>query len=532
VAKTERFNIGFLLLNKAREELFLSVTPGFEHGPGIQRDGITPPRMRDPHSVPRIMNPLSLPLQRNLRPTTDPYAQRAGTWTLYHHVKHFLQFHGDQWTIIGVQSNGDLTMNPWHVAYIGKSHVPRQDGELCALLTENDPQEPVGSRIYRSLIKWTDCATAAKKGRYECLNLRIEETPQGRALKINDSLTSDRYDALFAQVPNYNTRTRDVAPLIEFTLSGKPVVEEGIELSLANAIDRFEDIRHIFNLPTVNARGFYRGQEVKELNFGEYQLFANLNERRATLSSPVIIDLDIEGRVMVSWNDISSILRKRHFKETLESPTRRGQFRRYLDLADKDKVEIFFPYNVYPFGVLGVQESETGEADGNIVCLSSGGLSGRVGNTLEGIARIMFDFFGCVDAMVLDEGYDVFFVANPSLANGGYKYTNDEMLKKILTFTKERVEGDQTESLKTSASYFSPNGLKSFPLNELLLQEVDDDFAALGSCDYSDVLLVEPKRSQMRSVLIFAVRKESEHKMNAGVKKDLKTNKSRSRNAK
>jgi hypothetical protein len=80
VAKTERFNIGFLLLDKLREDLFLSVTPGFEHGPGIQRDGITPPRMRDPHSVPRIMNPLSLPLHRNLRPTTDPYAQRAGTW--------------------------------------------------------------------------------------------------------------------------------------------------------------------------------------------------------------------------------------------------------------------------------------------------------------------------------------------------------------------------------------------------------------------------------------------------------------------
>ena len=202
MAKTERFNIGFLLLDKLREDLFLSVTPGFEHGPGIQRDGITPPRMRDPHSVPRIMNPLSLPLHRNLRPTTDPYAQRAGTWTLYHHVKRFLQYYGDKWTIIGVQSNGDLTMNPWHVAYIGKSHVPNQDGELCALLTENDPQEPVGSRIYRSLIKWTDCAAAAKKARYECLNLRIEETPQARALKINDPTTSDRYDSLFAEIPD------------------------------------------------------------------------------------------------------------------------------------------------------------------------------------------------------------------------------------------------------------------------------------------------------------------------------------------
>ena len=96
---------------------------------------------------------------------------------------------------------------------------------------------------YRSLVKWKQSAAAARKVRYECLNLRIEETPQARALKINDSNTSDRYDLLFAKVPGYNAKTRDIAPLIEFTLSGKPVVEEGVELSLANAIDRFEDIQ-------------------------------------------------------------------------------------------------------------------------------------------------------------------------------------------------------------------------------------------------------------------------------------------------
>src|SRR5215213_5488648 len=51
-----QFQIGFLVTQSADEHLFLSVTEGFEHGPGIQRDGISKPRMTDPHSVPAVLN--------------------------------------------------------------------------------------------------------------------------------------------------------------------------------------------------------------------------------------------------------------------------------------------------------------------------------------------------------------------------------------------------------------------------------------------------------------------------------------------
>lgn len=522
MAKTERFNIGFLVLDQQHEEIFLSVTPGFEHGPGIQRDGLTSPRMSDPHSVPRIGHQFKRAPDRTLPSTVDPYVQRAGTWTLYHHLKQFVARRGSEWTVVGVQSNGDLTMNPWHVAYLGTSHIANQNGELCALLTENEPQEPIGSRIYRSLVKWSDAAAAARKMRYECLKLRIEEIPRGHALKISDPELANRYDALLSNVEAYDSNTKDLAPLVEFAFSGKPVVEDGVELSLANVIDRFEDIRHIFNLPTLPAKGLFHQQEVKDVNFGEYQLFKNVNERRAALSSPVIIDLDIDGRVGVQWEDASKVLRSKHFKQTKDSPTRRGEFRRYLDQADPDKVEIFFPHNVYPFGVLGVQEPLSPDNGGNLVCLSSGGLSGRVGNTLEGIARIMFDFFGCRDAMVLDEGYDVFFVVNPSKEGGGYKYNNEELMKRILTFTKERVDKDHDESLKKEKERADkdhneslktpkpdPTGMKAFPINKALLSEIEVDYNKIGSAEYGDVMLVEPQRSQMRSVLIIAARKTS-----------------------
>jgi hypothetical protein len=511
MAKAERFNISFLVLEKT-EEMFLSVSPSFEHGPGIQRDGVTPPRMTDPHSVPRICDHFGLPTDQNLPPTIDPYVQRAGTWTLYHHVKHFLHQLGDEWTIVGVQSQGDLTMNPWHIAYIGKSHLPDQDRELCALMTAGDPyQEPFSSRIYRCLVKWGDEAMQARQVRYECLNLRIEGIRGGYALKINEPDIADRYNSWFTNLPGYNSSTRNIAPLVEFALSGKPVVENGIELSLVNAIDRFEDVRHVFNLPEVKATGFYMKQEVERLNFGEYLLYKYSNVRRAALSAPVIIDLNIEGRVLVTWEDAENALRKRHFSTTKESPTRRGQFRRYTDQADRDKVEIFFPHNVYPFGVIGVQTAHDKEGSpGNIVCLSSGGLSGRVGNTLEGIARIMFDFFGCVDAMVLDEGLDVFFLANPRLDDDSYKYSNEEILQKILVFTKRRIDEDHKGSLRTSASYSYKGGLKEWPLNRDLLQEVETDYKPLEGreVDYSDVLFVEPQRSQMRSVVIFAAKRQ------------------------
>ena len=50
------FQTGYLRVFAERgEEIFLSVTPGFERGPGIERDGITLPRMADPHSIQHVM---------------------------------------------------------------------------------------------------------------------------------------------------------------------------------------------------------------------------------------------------------------------------------------------------------------------------------------------------------------------------------------------------------------------------------------------------------------------------------------------
>src|SRR5436305_11975105 len=109
--ESSRFDLGYCILGAPDVDLFLSVTEPFFHGPGIHRDRLTEPRMLDPHE------------QDGNRSTTHAHLQRAGTWTIYHRVKRFIHEMGDDWLVVGAQSNGDLTMNPWHVAFIGRSYI-------------------------------------------------------------------------------------------------------------------------------------------------------------------------------------------------------------------------------------------------------------------------------------------------------------------------------------------------------------------------------------------------------------------------
>jgi hypothetical protein len=498
---SEKFSIG-IFRGSADEEMFLSVTPGLEHGPGIQRDGITRPRMTDPHCVAFVCDVNRLQESGPRTDTVDPFVQRAGTWTLYHHLKEFVDKMGHQWLVVGVESLGDLTMNPWHIAYLGQSHIKGQE-KLCALLTEGDPQEPVATRIYHCFVKWKKGAHRSRS-RYEFLDLQIVAVRNGYSVRIKSGQKSRHMKSL---------KGRNIAGSIEFALAGKPIVMNGVELPLSYAIDKFQDVRHIYNLPTVKCHGAYNGEIVDEVIFGERQLFSNTNERRAALLSPVVIRLDIEKSVKVEWEDLVAQLEAKHYKEAPPgSPITRGQFRLYPDSLSRDRVDIFFHHSVYPFGVVGSTK------DG-IVCLSSGGLSGRVGNTLEGITRIMFDFFGCEDAMVLDEGYDTFQIANPSIEVGGlrqYKYSNEQMLDGVYTFTRRKLDEDAREAdralaeAKKSGTHIPSwleKGMREWPLNKSIFATIAKQ--RRSKRDFSDMIIVSPNRSQVRSVMIFATRKQT-----------------------
>jgi len=60
------------------EEIFVSITPGRETGPALIRDGILPTR-----AINLVAGGGAV--------TTDGVIQRAGTWTIYNHLKDILE---------------------------------------------------------------------------------------------------------------------------------------------------------------------------------------------------------------------------------------------------------------------------------------------------------------------------------------------------------------------------------------------------------------------------------------------------------
>jgi len=216
------FNTGSLTLDTEKEHIFVSVTPDYQKGPGIQRDGITPPRMQDPHAVPDIMyNRLGQIAIPGLDSTTNAYEQRAGTWTLYHHLKEFCAQRGQDWLIIGAQGCGDLTMNPWHLAYLGPNYyIKSLQNQLCGMFLPGGYQEPINQRIYRCLVKWCDAMATHLGHRYEFLDLRFM-AGGANIIQINDPKVARKYDAFLRPLPGYNPDLHNIAPFLEFALGGK-----------------------------------------------------------------------------------------------------------------------------------------------------------------------------------------------------------------------------------------------------------------------------------------------------------------------
>jgi len=518
MSEGKTFRTGFVRISLAEhEDVFLSVTPGFELGPGIQRDGISDPRMHDPHTVQPCMRTIHKQPLVGLPQTTNPFVQRAGTWTLFHHAQEFLKKHGEKYRMIGMQSCGDLTMNLWHVALV---HLDA-GLVLCRVGIGTKDLEAVAKRRYHCLVKWKE---GKRPRRYEFIELQFNEVAGRYTASISDMDFLDGEENR-NRLAAAKIDSDDIGDHIEFALAGKPIIAKGQELELSCIVDRFDDVRHIFNLPRVEAQMVASGRPAGAVNFGEYTLYKDVNARRAALNCPIRVECQCgDKNVEVPWNVLKTELESPdkpsvfHVLEPWRSPTRRGEVRKYSD----NEVEIFYPHNVYPFGVIG-------GSPGGLVCLASGGMSGRVGNTLEGIIRIMHDFFGCRDAMVLDEGFDTFHIVNPERRPKGklvgYEYSdNDAMLRGIAAITKGLVERDQKDSGDVEdkddsryAAYaqlrgdgrVTERGMKSYPLNRSLLASLDDycsrNKVSADDPEYPgnprDVL---PYRSQMRAVLIFA----------------------------
>ncbi|HEY1205231.1 MAG: hypothetical protein ABSH46_11070 [Bryobacteraceae bacterium] len=488
--ESRAFTVGYMRFNSDDEEIFLSVTPGFEHGPGIQRDGISAPRMTDPHCVAYIAHARHTRRRQPATSTVNPYHQRAGTWTLYNHLAHFQDTLGKAgWRIIGVQGHGDLTMNYWHVAYCAQPAL-NSHPVFCRLNTVEDQPviEPHQDRTYRCLVKWKD---TGRRPRVEFRNIRF--LPAGSEAGVTVHLADDD--------------DRDISEDISFAMAGKTIIENRVELPLEAIIDRFDDVRHIFTLPETPARGFYR-QQIHTAILGEYNLYNYINERRATLHGPVVIPLQPKTNLTFDWEPVQKTLVEKHFRPTghgSEIPTLRGQFRKYPGQTGQSEcVEVFFPRNVYPFGVIGMRSGLDGQVAPEIIGFSSGGLSGRIGNTLEGVTRVVYDFLACGEAMVIDEGLDVFQLVNPlSPTAGEHKHRNEEILATVARQTEALIE---TEEQDCDRKFPGDSRLRDLPLNREIFQDVLQTPYKSPGPTTEEIFPVPPQRSQIRAVVIFAKR--------------------------
>ncbi|NCR53682.1 MAG: hypothetical protein GPJ10_09730 [Microcystis aeruginosa L211-07] len=507
MVKHQVFNTGSLTLDTEKEQLFVSVTPDYQKGPGIQRDGITAPRMRDPHAVGDITIPrlgqIAIP---GLDSTTNAYEQRAGTWTLYHHLKEFCDQRGQDWLIIGAQGCGDLTMNPWHLAYLGPNYyIKSLQNQLCGMFLPGDPQEPIDRRIYRCLVKWCDDMATHLGHRYEFLDLRFM-AGGANIIQMNDPRVARKYDAFLRTLPGYDANLQNIAPFLEFALAGKTIIQQGDVVPLFTAIDRFQDVRHVFCLPYgIPCAGSFMGRAIGKINLGEYQLYGDLNARRAALNGPIIVETQLispGGFLKISLGSpaVANELMRNNFRPVGVSPRRAGE---YFPYPGGDTVEIYFPKNIYPFGILGMSGQR-------IICFASSGLGARIGNTLEGITLIMSDGFSAEEAMVLDEGFDVFQMINPMKDDHAFTYTNGDLLDRVLAFTYDQMLLDTAASVNNPVNGPALGGdMRQWPLNQNLLDQVANNYrvGGLAGLGYTDIFPVGLSRSQIRSILIVAVPK-------------------------
>ncbi|WP_223210427.1 hypothetical protein [Microcystis aeruginosa] len=321
-----------------------------------------------------------------------------------------------------------------------------------------------------------------------------------RYLQINDPKVARKYDAFLRPLPGYNPDLHNIAPFLEFALAGKTIIQQGDVVPLFTAIDRFQDVRHIFCLPyQIPCAGNFRRQGIDKINLGEYQLYGDLNARRAALNGPIIVETQLNplgGFLQINLGDpaVADELTRNNFKQVNFSPRRAGE---YFPYPGGDTVEIYFPKSIYPFGILGMSGQK-------IICFASSGLSGRIGNTLEGITLIMSDGFSAEEAMVLDEGFDVFQMINPMKDDHAFTYTNEELLDRVLAFTYDQMLLDTAASVNNPVNGPALGGdMREWPLNRDLLNQVEIDYGIRGSgLDYADIFPVRLRRSQIRSMAL------------------------------
>jgi hypothetical protein len=418
----------------AVEEPFLSYTWERAHGPGLIRLGRSAPHMEviggepgattthpiglrlgtwlvrenqrddeiadiekalaDPDNAPH-RDVLEMALEETDRSKTG---ERPTRIQIRAHDAVFEQKRPD-WRIVGIHGCGDLTMNAWKVAYVDGSLTDH--GPTLVVLEE----ERVKERRYSCLVKWKPFGGCGP--RYS-----IEEMQ----FKKNAADTLD--DTAWVHFGGTKIAR---ASAIEFAVSGPQIVRDGKVVPAIASCEQFGDVRHLLLTPNLNPkeklypserttrpRRYFDTDWYDDVWLGEAYLFENGNNvLRAALSGPItmttptgLTDEQLRGALARNYRELHS---------TTE-PLKAGEWRP-RDVVDSfgnkhAGIEICFRRSTYTWGMLGLTR------DGRkLMSFACEGRPGIGGYTLEAAAE-KFASYGAWNALLVDEGFDVFQIAD------------------------------------------------------------------------------------------------------------------------
>jgi hypothetical protein len=320
------------------------------------------------------------------------------------HDRHFVLNYPDH-EVIGQQGCGDLTMNLWSVAYLHSALTPAGKPVMLYLHAE-----PVAGRTYPCLVKWLPVGNKPPRVTIEDMQFSPHATSTQELAWVLEGGTP-----------------RPVGDQIEFAVSGKPVIRHGKPVNLSRRTRQFRDLRHLLNLTNLNPKGkipgspddtpppraFFARPQYNDVWFGEAQLLDDENLQRGAMAGPVVLSRLYAG-LSVTIDHLRAALVDAGYIE-LTSPVKDldpGEFR--FVPGDDTLVEIYLRKATYAWNVMGLDAKQA--TIHAFACECRWGAAGR-GYQLGTLAELMLERFGTHDALLFDEGQDVF---QKSAVNGAF----------------------------------------------------------------------------------------------------------------
>ncbi|MFH1464407.1 MAG: GAF domain-containing protein [Pseudomonadota bacterium] len=376
-------------------ELELSLDERHLDGPIIERDGTSAPRMKiapwyrqNPEGWLaltaavrqryRHLDGFLEHLDRNGGYSVDPEEWPRGLSVREHRRR--LESRDPPFHVQAMQGAGDLTMN---LCTIGIVH-----GQLVV------PSEEI-ARVQRS---------AATSDVYSCL---LKTTTGMDRFGIRDVVVDYSQDPPRVSLRNSDGSPSSLGlPQVAMALSGRQLIKGGELVPLRQVVGRFGDLRHVFGLPQLHGT-FFGTNEAQDLYFGEAQLVNSPTLAVAALEGPVSLDTMYvpPGTTEPLGADPAQVIQRltrAGYREVLgREPARPGEFCRPGPKGSNFLVFLSRAY--YPLTMVGLDARRE-----NVFLMAISGQSGRFSLTVPDAARLFRDRFDVSDALLIDEGVDVF----------------------------------------------------------------------------------------------------------------------------